>query len=70
MSHGVVDHLLDVLERLTRYHRAMRGTLVHTVADLECANNPFQLFNELVVNPFLYQDAIGADAGLAGVTVL
>ncbi len=67
---GVGDVLLDLGHGLGVDQRTLVGRAREAVAHAQLAHRFDQLRDERVVHAFLHQQAIGADAGLAGVAVL
>src|SRR5262249_4121333 len=70
LGYGVLDVLLDLLDRLAVDQRALRDAGFQTIADLQLLDRADELLGESVVDLVLYQEAVGADAGLPGVAVL
>ena len=66
---GVVDELLDLLHRLLVDQRALLGAVLQARADLELDASGGELLDELLIDAGLHEEAVGADAGLAGVAV-
>ena len=67
---GVGDVALDLVDRRRLDQRALLGARLEAGADLEPGNRGRELLGELVVDPLLDIDPVGADAGLAGVAEL
>ena len=66
---GVADERLDLLDRRLVDQRADRGAGFHAWTDGELVDRLDEGRREAVVDAGLHQDAIGADAGLAGIAV-
>ena len=66
----VRDVLLDLVHRRLVDQRARRDAALEAVADLELADRRRELVGERVVDAVLHVEAVGADAGLAGVAEL
>ncbi len=67
---GVGDVALDLVDRRRLDQRALLGARLEAGADLEPGDRGRELLRELVVDPLLDVDPVGADAGLAGVAEL
>ena len=67
---GVGDELLDLLDRLLVDQRALLRAVLEARTDLQLARRSGQLLDELVIDAGLNEEAVGADAGLAGIAVL
>lgn len=63
---GVFDKARNSLRSDGGDQRAMRSLLVEAVPHLELADGLLELADELGVDALLHEDAVGADAGLAG----
>ena len=70
VGEGVVDVLADLGQRGFVDQRADLGAGVEAVADGEGGHRLGQFLHEAVVDAGLHVDAVGADAGLAGVAEL
>ena len=70
LGDGVGDELLDLLDRLLVDQRALLHAVLEAGADLQLAGGRGKLLDELVVDAGLHEEAVGADAGLAGIAVL
>ena len=66
---GVADQRLDLLDRLRLISGPIVGAGFHAWTDGELVDRLDQGRREAVVDAGLHQDAVGADAGLAGVAV-
>ena len=64
------DVILDLGDGFFVDQRALIDTIVHAVADLELRHAGGEFFSELIVYALLNEQAIGADAGLAGIAEL
>src|SRR3954469_3385732 len=66
----VGDVLLDLGDRLVVDQRALLHAVLEAVADLELSGRGGKPLGESIVDAVLDEEAVGADAGLAGVAVL
>ena len=66
---GVGDMRLDLLARLHVDQRADHRTRLEPVGDLHRPGGLGEALGEGVVDAVLHQDAVGADAGLAGMAI-
>ena len=66
---GVADERLDLLDRVAVDQRADIGAGLHAGSDRKLLHRLDESRGEAVVDAGLHQDAIGADASLAGIAV-
>jgi hypothetical protein len=64
---GIGDVCLDLLDRLRVDQRADHRTRLEPVGDLHCPGGLGEALGKAVIETVLHKDAVGADAGLAGV---
>ncbi|MNS91257.1 hypothetical protein D3C72_1253380 [compost metagenome] len=67
--HRVGDMLADFFHGGRINQRADGDTIIHAITDFQLGHCHLQLFGKGVVNAVLYQEAVGANAGLAGVAI-
>ena len=65
----VGDMALDLVQPLPVDDRSLFDAVLHAVADLHRGAGLDKPTRELVMNAVLHEDAVGADAGLAGIAV-
>jgi hypothetical protein len=67
---GIGQQFLDLGQAGAVDQRALRHALLQPVADLEPGHGGGEFLRKGLAHAFLHQEAVGADAGLAGVAIL